>query len=121
MFKIPGSGRKTSLLVEVLMIVVGINVALWFEGWFQDMQDAEMARRYIVDLREDLLKDIEGLDLAIKSGTAKSKLTDQYIELLPKIAELPPEEQAQVIFTPSNYQFFVPSDFTFRSMTATFP
>jgi hypothetical protein len=35
---------------------------------------------------------------------------------MPGIAELPPEEQAQAIYTPPNYQFFVPSDFTFKSM-----
>jgi hypothetical protein len=35
---------------------------------------------------------------------------------MPRIAELSPEEQAQAIITPPNYQFFVPSDFTYRSM-----
>ena len=62
MFKLSGQGRKTNLLLEILMIVVGINVALWFEGWFQDLQDAEIERQYIADLRADLLTDIENLD-----------------------------------------------------------
>jgi len=35
---------------------------------------------------------------------------------MPTLTELAPEEQAQAIYTPSNYQFFTPSDFTYRSM-----
>ena len=116
MFKLSANGRKGNLLIEILMIVVGINVALWFEGWFQDRQDAEIEEQYLVDLRDDLLTDIENLDFAIKNGEAKSQRTTQFIELMPTLAELPPEEQAQAIYTPANYQFFVPSDFTYRSM-----
>ena len=116
MFKLSANGRKGNLLIEILMIVVGINVALWFEGWFQDLQDAEIEEQYLVDLRDDLLTDIENLDFAIKNGEAKSQRTTQFIELMPTLAELPPEEQAQAIYTPANYQFFVPSDFTYRSM-----
>jgi hypothetical protein len=116
MFKLSANGRKGNLLIEILMIVVGINVALWFEGWFQDLQDAEIEEQYLVDLRDDLLTDIENLDFAFKNGEAKSQRTTQFIELMPTLAELPPEEQAQAIYTPANYQFFVPSDFTYRSM-----
>ena len=116
MFKLPVTGRKTNLLLEILMIVIGINVALWFESWFQDLQDAEIEERYIADLREDLLTDIKNLDFVIESGETKSQRTLRFIELMPTIAELSHEEQAQAIYTPSNYQFFVPSDFTYRSM-----
>ena len=116
MFKLPGKGRKTNLILEILMIVIGINVALWFEGWFQDLQDAEIEEHYVADLRDDLLTDIENLDLVIEDGEAKLRRTEKYIELMPRIAELSPEELARAIFTPSNYRFFVPSDFTYRSM-----
>ena len=68
MLKLHRNGCGANLVLEILMIVIGINVALWFESWFQDLQDAEI------------------------------------------------EEQAQAIYTPSNYQFFSPSDFTYRSM-----
>lgn len=116
MFKLSANGRKGNLLLEILMIVVGINVALWFEGWFQDLQDAEIEEQYLVDLRDDLLTDIENLDFAIRNGEAKLEKTAQVIEKLPVLAELPPEELAQAIYTPPNYQFFTPSDFTYRSM-----
>jgi hypothetical protein len=116
MFRLRRNGHGTNLLLEILMIIVGINVALWFEGWFQDLQDAEIEEQYLADLRDDLLTDIENLDSVIRSGETKSQRTAQFIELMPTIAELSPEEQAQAIYTPSNYQFFVPSDFTYRSM-----
>lgn len=116
MFKLPGNRRKTNLLLKILMIVIGINVALWFEGWFQNLQDADIEEQYLADLRNDLSTDIENLDLVIESGEAKLQRTAKFIELMPKIAELSPEEQAQAIYTPPNYQFFVPSDFTYRSM-----
>jgi len=116
MFKLHRNGRGTSLLLEIVMIVVGINIALWFESWFQDLQDAEIEERYLVELRDDLLSDIENLDSAIRSGDTKLQQVAQIIERMPEIADLSPEEQAQAIFAPANYYFFTPSDFTYRSM-----
>jgi hypothetical protein len=116
MFKLSGNGRRANLLLEILMIVIGINVALWFESWFQDLQDAEIEERYLADLRDDLLTDIKNLDSVIRSGETKSQQLVQFIDLMPTIVDLSPEEQAQAIYTPPNYQFFVPSDFTYRSM-----
>ena len=43
MFRLNRDRRGANLVLEILMIVVGINVALWFESWFQDLQDAEIA------------------------------------------------------------------------------
>ena len=116
MFKLPGKDRRAGLLIEILMIVVGINVALWFESWFQELEDAETAEEYLLDLREDLLMDIGNLDRVIEFSEAKLRRTAKYIELLPQLAELPPDEQAQAIYTPAHYQLFVPSDATYRSM-----
>jgi hypothetical protein len=116
MFKLQRNGRSANLLLEILMIVVGINVALWFESWFQDLQDAEIEAHYLADLRDDLLTDIKNLDIVIRSGEAKLQQVAQFIDQMPTIADLSPEEQAQAIYTPPNYQFFVPSDFTYRSM-----
>jgi hypothetical protein len=116
MFRIPGNGQRSNLLLEILMIVIGINVALWFEGWFQDVQNAEIEQRYLLDLREDLLTNIKNLDVVIRFGTAKSLRAASIIEKMPRIAELSPDEIAQAIYTPPNYQFFTPSDFTYKSM-----
>jgi hypothetical protein len=102
MFKLSSNGRRNNLLLEILMIVVGINVALWFEGWFQDLQDAEIGKQYMADLRDNLLTDIGNLDSAIEIGEAKSEQVASYIEMMPTIAELPPEKLAQAIYTPSS-------------------
>ena len=116
MFRIPGNGRKANLLVEILMIVIGINVALWFEGWFQDIENIEIEEHYLADLRDDLQTDIKNLDNVIGFGEAKSQRAAKIIEEMPGIAGLSPEALAQAIFTPPNYQFFTPSDFTYKSM-----
>ena len=116
MFKLNRNGRSANLLLEILMIVVGINVALWFESWFQDLQDAEIEERYLADLRDDLLTDTKNLDIVIRSGEAKLQQVAKIIDLMPSFSDLSPEQQAQAIYMPPNYQFFVPSDFTYRSM-----
>jgi hypothetical protein len=71
-----------------MMIVVGINVALWFESWFHDLQDAKAEERYLADLRDDLLTDIENLNVVIRNGEAKLQQVAKYVELMPIIADL---------------------------------
>jgi hypothetical protein len=46
-----------------------------------------------------------------KSAAAKS-----IIERLPEVHALPANELARLIYFPSSYRFFTPSDFTYRSM-----
>jgi hypothetical protein len=116
MFKPSATGRRSNLLLEILMIVVGINVALWFEGWFQDLQDRETEARYLVDLRADLVTDIDNLDRLIEWADQKSKTAADIIERMPTLDTLPAEKLAQIIGFPSSYDFFTPSDFTYRSM-----
>ena len=116
MFKLPVTGRKTNLLLEILMIVIGINVALWFEGWFQDLSDAEAETQYLVELRDDLNIDILYLDQLVEVNTQKINSIGEILGKLDRLNDLPPEEQAEILFAPSNYGFFQPSDFTYRSM-----
>jgi hypothetical protein len=40
--------RTGGFLVELLMLVLGINIALWFEGQFQEYQDAKAEEAYLV-------------------------------------------------------------------------
>ena len=116
MLKSTDKNRKMGLLLEVLMIVVGINVGLWFENWFQDLEDAETEQRYLVDLADDLRVDTQALERIIKATQAKLTRTRRSIDNLSQLIELSVEEQARTVFTPSTYDFFEPSDFTFRSM-----
>jgi len=110
------TSRNRNFLLEILMIVVGINIALWFEGWFDDLKDAETEQQYLVGLRDDLASDLKLLDSVIESNSAKLQRLSEIVPDLPNLGDASPESQAQAMFTPSSYFFFEPSDFTYRSM-----
>jgi hypothetical protein len=108
--------RGTNILAELAMIVIGINIALWFEGWFDDLQDAETERQYLEGLRNDLVDDLGQLDGLIRDSRAKTERLRAAIPKLDNLIDAPGEQQASVIFEPTSYLFFRPSDFTYRSM-----
>lgn len=108
--------RGGSLLLELLMLVVGINIALWFEGKFEDLQDTRIEVQYLEGLRDDLRVDIASLDQRIRFNTAKMERLQQIIPTLDTLGEAEGELQAAAMFEPSGYDFFQPSDFTYRSM-----
>ena len=110
------STRNSNFVLEILMIVVGINIALWFEGWFDDLKDAETERQYLVGLRDDLRTDVGLLKQLIDSNKIKIDNLQKIIPELPGLAEATPDTQASAIFEPSAYLFFQPADFTYRSM-----
>jgi hypothetical protein len=116
MFKPSSTGSGSNLVLEILMIVVGINVALWFEGLFEELGDRETEKRYLVDLRADLAADLDQLDRMIIWAEEKSEAAQDIVERLPEVHALPADELAQLVYFPSSYQFFTPSDFTYRSM-----
>lgn len=116
MFARIDTSRNRNFLLEILMIVIGINIALWFEGWFDDLKDAETEQQYLVGLRDDLTSDLKLLDGVIESNSAKLERLGEIVPNLAVIADVTPEEQANAIFAPSSYYFFQPSDFTYRSM-----
>ena len=105
-----------NLLLEVAMIVVGINIALWFEGKFEDMQDARTELQYLEGLRNDLQMDLKSLDRLIEGNSAKIERLQEITPALPALNDAAPEQQAAALFEPSGYDFFQPSDFTYRSM-----
>ena len=108
--------RGTNILAELAMIVIGINIALWFEGWFDDLQEAETELQYLGGLRDDLIDDLGQLDGLITDSRAKTERLRAAIPNLDNLNDAPREEQASVIFEPTSYLFFRPSDFTYRSM-----
>ena len=110
------STRNRNFVLEILMIVVGINVALWFEGWFGNLKDAETERQYLAGLRDDLRADADLLDQLIKNNRIKIDNLKKIIPGLTGLAEAPPDAQARVMYEPSSYLFFQPADFTYRSM-----
>ena len=116
MFARVNTSKNRNFLLEILMIVVGINIALWFEGWFDDLKDAETEQLYLQGLHDDLASDVKELDSIIESSKAKLERLGEIIPRLPNIVEASPEAQAQAMFVPSSYHFFEPADFTYRSM-----
>ena len=108
--------RGANIFGELLLLIVGINIALWFEGVFEDFRDARMEQQYLEGLVEDLLVDLDALEVVIRSNRAKLEILSSALPKLKQLADAPPDQQATVIFEPSNYLFFEPSDFTYQSM-----
>ncbi len=108
--------RGAKVLGELLLIIVGINIALWFEGVFEDFRDAQTELQYLEGLVEDLLVDLDQLDVIIRGNRAKLENLSKAVPMLNQLADAPSDQQAAVIFEPSNYRFFNPSDFTYQSM-----
>ena len=115
MFRL-SKNRGGSLVLEILMIVIGINVALWFEDWFQDLENIETEAQYLADLRVDLLADIANLEQAIDAGARKAEHVGAIIDDWDALLDGTEEDQAQAIYMPSSYLFFSPSGFTYHSM-----
>ena len=110
------SSKGTNVLGELLMLVVGINIALWFEGKFEDFKDAETEQLYLQGLHDDLSKDLDSLNRLIAGNKGKIERLGSVVGKLPGLADAPSEELMAVMFEPSGYDFFQPSDFTYRSM-----
>jgi len=116
MFARMRSSKGTNVLGELLMLVVGINIALWFEGKFEDFKDAETEQLYLQGLHDDLSKDLDSLNRLIAGNKGKIERLGSVVGKLPGLADAPSEELMAVMFEPSGYDFFQPSDFTYRSM-----
>jgi len=110
------SSRGAGVIGELLMLVIGINIALWFEGKFDDIKDAETEHQYLRGLRDDLTVDAERLERVIAYNQSKIEKLTELLPRLPTLAEAPAEVVTGAMFEPSGYDFFQPSDFTYRSM-----
>ena len=104
------------ILIEFIMIVLGINIALWFEGWFEEQGERQVERQYLEGMRDDLRDDIDNLDKLIEWNEGKVERLGEIIPKLDELADAPGKVQAETLFEPSSYLFFQPSDFTFLSM-----
>lgn len=116
MFARIGSGKSRNVLVELVLIVLGISIALWFEGLAEDMHEREMARQYMSGLSDDLQTDIDSLELMIRNNQDRIGRLESTLALVPDLAKASAETQAKVIFAPSSYHFFQPANFTYISM-----
>ena len=49
--------RLRDFLWEILIIVVAINLTLWFHNWSDKRHDRELEKNFLIDIRENLIAD----------------------------------------------------------------
>ncbi len=110
------SSRSANFLVEIFMIVIGISIALWFEGLYEESQERDTEQQYLQGLADDLRTDISELDGLISDNQAHLDQLRAFIPELSALAGATPRKQADTIFAPSSYWFFEPSKVTYLSL-----
>ena len=110
------STRGFGFVTELLMLVLGINIALWAEGRFEDYRDQQTEIDYLLGLRRDLSKDVESLARILEKNTAKIGRLQGIVPVIPSIAERDAQEATEIAFEASEYYFFTSEDFTYMSM-----
>ena len=116
MFARVGSAKTGNVFVELVLIVLGISIALWFEGLAEDLQEQEIAQQYLIGVRTDLKMDIRSLDAMIRNNQDRIDKLELTLEQLPTLHDAMPEAQASAVYVPSSYHFFQPANFTYVSM-----
>lgn len=112
----PDTSSFGKILGELLLIIIGINIALWFEGRFEDMREAKTERQYLIGLAADLETDLSQFDDVIKLSRRKIERLQVASQELNTLVDESNDRQAEIIFMPSSYLFFEPADFTYESM-----
>lgn len=102
--------------LELLMLVLGINIALWFEGQFQDFQEARAEGDYLAGLKRDLLEDAASLGRLGEVNEVRAGELGEIAAAVPTFAERPDGEVIGMMFAVSTYEFFEPEDFTYRAI-----
>ena len=67
---------------EFMIVLVGVLVALAFDGMVEDRAEREAERRYLASLESDLTRDIESLDIAIARADRRARLGERVIAAL---------------------------------------
>ena len=116
MFARVGSAKTGNVFVELILIVLGISIALWFEGLAEDLQEQGIAQQYLIGVRDDLQMDIRSLDAMIRNNQDRIDKLELTLAQLPRLHDALPEVQAAAVFVPSSYHFFQPANFTYMSM-----
>ena len=110
------SSRKFGFVTELIMLVLGINIALWAEGRFEVYQDQQSEIDYLQGLQRDLSKDVESLEQILESNIAKVDRLQDIVPQLATIGDRSPREAIETFYEASEYHFFTSEDFTYMSM-----
>ena len=109
------------VLAEIAIVMVGILLALWVNDWNQARQDRATERRYLLNLREDVAADAQGLhdeQVAIRGYIASA---ERVLEVLRGATggTADPAQFVQDVDHAGFLRLFQPRDYTFRDMVAT--
>jgi len=115
---LPGirNSKTRNFLLELLMLVLGINIALWFEGQFQEYQEARAEEAYLAGLKRDVLADAASLERLADVNEARTGRLAGILGSVGTLGDIPDEEAIGMLFEVSTYDFFEPEDFTYRAM-----
>ncbi|MEQ8907359.1 DUF6090 family protein [Ekhidna sp.] len=105
-------------LLEILVITIGILGAFALNNWNENRKEAQLERQFLERLSDDLTKDIEEIDVSLKSVIARKECT----EFLMKVVENPMllEENPHYFITSIEYAGYTNkpsiSDHTFEEI-----
>ncbi len=110
------SSRGVGFIGELFMLVLGINIALWAEGRFEDYRDQQTEADYLHAMARDLRTDKANLEKILAANEAKIERLSAIMPELEAVGDKSAEKVSAILFEPSSYTFFTPEDFSFRSM-----
>ena len=78
------SGYLLYAIGEIFLVVVGILLALQINNWNEDRKEAITINRVLVEIKEDLVKDISELELSLQVHAEDLEAQQRIIEVLEK-------------------------------------
>ena len=67
---------------ELLIVTIGISLAFSLNSWNEYRKENERARVYLINLREDLTRDVDTLNAHIKSVRNRLDYANRYIIII---------------------------------------
>lgn len=87
--------KTKEIFIEVAIIVFAVSLSIWLHGWSEHRHQQKEVKEFLVDLKEDLSKDIENfsrekerLEKTLPSLTKINALTRKDIDTMRPISEL---------------------------------
>jgi hypothetical protein len=102
---------------ELLVIVLGISLSLWVDGWRQEREEAKTQRKVLIALADDL----ENIAAELQEDSAGSENSVAFLLKLEQGEEIPQKEMedGMSILWVDQYAFFNPSLASYESAIST--
>lgn len=101
-------------LSEVIVIFIGISISFWFDEWRDDRKDKELERKYLENLRSNLVQDTLILQYSIESGRVLTRST-QLLAIFKSDTEIA-DSISFHIDNSSSYYSFMPNQTTYEEL-----